>query len=195
MKQLFSALVLFLCVASSAQAATFLSASGSAENIVTDYSDAGLISFDLDMANFIPTVLNYEITAADIGSPIINNSISFNALVRNLTGAGLEYLTIFLSTSSFDSIGTVTRQFGGSFTVNQSNNGQNALISFSSPEFVDFFIGAPLAGAGEVDWAIKTAAFKAGDQLAITIAVPEPETYAMLLMGLALIAGAIRLRQ
>lgn len=195
MKKLFSAFVLLFCVASSAQAATFLSASGSPDNIVTDYSDTGLISFDLDMANFIPTILNYEITAADIGSPLISNSINFNALVRNLTGAGLEYLTISLNASSFDSIGTVTRQFGGSFTVNQSNNGQNALITFSSPEFLDFFIGAPLAGAGEVDWAIKTTGLNAGDQLAITIAVPEPETYAMLIMGLALIGGAVRLRK
>lgn len=187
--------MLLLVASSSAQAATFLSASGSSANVVTDYSDAGLISFDLDMANFIPTVLNYEITAADIGSPLISNSISFNALVRNLTGAGLDYLSVSLSTSSFDSIGTVTRQFGGTFTIDSSNNNQNALISFSSPEFLDIFIGAPLAGAGEIDWAIKTAALNAGDQLSITISVPEPETYAMLLAGLAFIAGAVRLRK
>lgn len=195
MKQLLSTLALLLCVSTSAQAATFLSTSGSPANIVSDYSDAGLISFDLDMANFIPTVLNYEITAADIGSPLINNSISFNALVRNLTGTGLDYLSVSLSSASFDAIGTVTRQFGGSFTINTSNNGQNALISFSSPEFLDIFIGAPLAGAGEIDWSIKTAGFNAGDRLSITIAVPEPETYAMLLAGLALIAGAVRLRR
>lgn len=170
-----------------AQAATFTGVVGSTAATVADYSADGLISFDIDFPSLTSATLGYTISAMDSGG------LSFNAVLRNLTGAGLEGYTFGLSSGSFGSLGTVTRQFGGTSVIDF--NGGNATVSFTPLEFLDVEIGDPLlAGAGRVDWTIV--GLSAGDTLNITVsAVPEPETLAMLLSGLGMVGWIARRRR
>ncbi|WP_332687439.1 PEP-CTERM sorting domain-containing protein [Devosia sp.] len=159
---------------------------------VTDYSTDGLLSFDLDFSSFAPTTLSYTIDAADL----LGGGLSFNAVLRNLIGAGgvgVEGYSFSLSSGLFGNLGTVTRQFGG--TSSTSFSGSNALVSFSSLEFLDVEIGDPLGhGGGQMNWLIG--GLNAGDSLSLTVtAVPEPETYALLLSGLGMVGWLTRRRR
>lgn len=170
-----------------AQAATFTGVVGSTSATVADFSADGLIAFDIDFPSLTSTTLGYTISAMDSGG------LSFNAVLRNFTGAGLEGFTFGLSSGSFGALGTVTRQFGGASVIDF--NGGNATVSFSPLEFLDVEIGDPLlAGAGRLDWTIL--GLNAGDTLNITVsAVPEPETLAMLLSGLGMVGWIVRRRR
>lgn len=168
-------------------AATFTGVVGSTPATVADYSTNGLISFDIDFPSLSSATLAYTIDAGDAGG------LAFNAVLRNLTGAGLEGYTFGLSSGLFGNLGTVTRQFGGASVIDF--NGGNASVSFSPLEFLDVEIGDPLlAGAGRLDWTIL--GLNAGDTLNISVsAVPEPETLALLLSGLGMVGWITRRRR
>ncbi|RJP71186.1 MAG: PEP-CTERM sorting domain-containing protein [Comamonadaceae bacterium] len=188
-KQLLSlAAALALAGLAPAHAADFNGVVGSSPATVVDYSTDGLISFDIDFPSLTSATLGYTISAADV-----LGGLSFNAVLRNLTGEGLDQYTFSLSSGLFGELGTVTRQFGGSSGI--AFNGANATVSFSPLEFLDVEIGDPLAqGGGRVNWLL--AGLNAGDTLNITVtAVPEPETFALLLSGLGLVGWATRRRR
>lgn len=173
-----------------AQAVTFEGYSAGAGTLVENFSAAGLLSFDIDFANFTPAVLDFRIDEGDLGMPI-----TFNALVRNFTGQGLESLSFTLSSGSFSTVGTVTRLFGG-VAPSVGGPGGAVAISFSPPEFLDVEIGNVLGTtAGALDWRIDNTGFNPGDRFSITVAIPEPGTYAMLLAGLGLVGWLARRRQ
>jgi len=153
-----------------------------------DFSTDGLLSFDIDFSSLAPMTLNYTIDAADL----IGGSLSFNALLANFLGnAGFEGLSFSLSTGTFGNLGTVTPQFGAVSAINF--NGSNASVNFSQPEFLDVAIGNSLNNGG-VNWSIN--GLNAGDSLSITVAaVPEPETYALLLSGLGMVGWLSRRRR
>lgn len=188
MKKLIASLALCGLVTTPAFAATFIGSTGGA-SIVTDYSDSGLISFDLDLKDTTPVTLSYQLTAADLLS-----GLDFNAVLRNLTGVGLNQFTFSLGSGSFQSLGTVTRSFDTSYTLS-GNGGQKAVISFGSPEYLDVGIGNALGNPGEQDWVINTSGLQAGDVLTLTAAVPEPESYAMALLGLLMLGALSRTRK
>ena len=153
-----------------------------------DFSTDGLLSFDIDFSSLAPMTLNYTVDAADL----IGGSLSFNALLANFLGStGFEGLSFSLSTGTFGNLGTVTPQFGVVSAINF--NGSNASVNFSQPEFLDVAIGNSLNNGG-VNWSIN--GLNAGDSLSITVAaVPEPETYALLLSGLGMVGWLSRRRR
>lgn len=189
MKKLIACLALCGLATTPAFAASFIGSTGGT-SIVTDYSDSGLISFDLDLKDTTPVVLSYEITAADLVS-----GLDFNAVLRNLTGAGLNQFSFSLGLTTFQTLGTVTRSFDTAYSLSTTNGGQQALISFGSPEYLDIAIGNPLGNAGAQNWVINTSGLNAGDVLTVTAAVPEPETYVMALLGLAALGALARRRK
>lgn len=190
MKKIIASLALCGLASTPAFAANFIGSTGGA-SIVTDYSEAGLISFDLDLKDTTPVVLSYEITAADLLS-----GLDFNVVLRNLTGAGLNQFTFALGSSAFASLGTVTRSFDTTYSLSTTNGGQKAQISFGSPEYLDVAIGNPLGNAGaQQNWVIETNGLNAGDVLTVTAAVPEPESYVMALLGLAALGALARRRK
>lgn len=167
-----------------AQAANFSGATGPV--VAQDYSADELVSFDLDFLSQGTATLTYDITAADLSGM----GLAFNAVLRNLADVGFTGYNLSLSTGSFYPAGTATRQFGGDATV--SFNGAMAAVRFDSPEYLDVEIGDPLmSGFNQVDWALS--GLNAGDSLSITVsAVPEPETYAMMLAGLMMMVWMAR---
>ena len=185
-KQLLSlAAALALAGLAPAHAADFNGVVGASPATVVDYSTDGLISFDIDFPSLTSATLGYTITAADM-----LGGLSFNAVLRNLTGEGLDQYTFSLSSGLFGNLGTVTPQFGGLSDI--AFNGADAIVKFSPMELLDVKIGNPL-GDGGVDWTIV--GLNALDTFSITVsAVPEPETYALMLPGLGLIALSVRRR-
>ena len=160
-----------------AQAITLHSTHTQGGTIVTDYASSGLVSFDVDFANRGPAVLTYLLDAADFGMPL-----SFNAVLRNFTGSGIDGYTVQLGKGGFATIGSVTRQFGGDASA--SAVGGLARVSFATPEFLDVELGNALASTpGASDWQLN--GLQAGDLLTVTVtAVPEPGTLAMWLAGI-----------
>lgn len=190
MKKLIASLALSALASTSAMAAVFVDAAAAAGNDVTDFSDAGLIAFNLDLRQLSTVTLNYQITAADLAGPI-----SFNAVIANLGSVDLNAVQFSLSSSRFDTIGSVARAFGGTATVSTWAQGSKALVSLDSPEYFELELGNPYLKAGQIDWTIASAGLQAGDTLSITMAVPEPQAYAMGLAGLSVLGLMARRRR
>ncbi len=177
-KQLFATAALAAACCAPASAITFEGAVTQGGTVVANFSGPGQLSFDIDFANLAPAVLRFRVDAGDLASPI-----ALDAVLRNLTGNGLSAYSFLLDRGSFASIGSVTRQFGGTASVVAS--GPAATIGFDTLEFLDVEIGDALGStAGATDWTLGGLAV--GDRFSLTVtAVPEPGTYALLLAGLA----------
>ncbi len=189
MKKLIASLALSALASTSAMAAVLIDTVSAPGNEVADFSEAGLIAFNLDLAQLSTITLNYRLTAADLSGPI-----TFNAVIANRGALDLETVQLSLGGSRFETIGTVSRAFGGTATVSSLANGSSALISLGSPEYYELELGDVFGQAGRLNWQIATAGLQAGDTLSITVAVPEPQTYAMLLAGLGVVAFTARRR-
>jgi len=161
--------------------------SGPSANTVSDYSAPGQVSFDLDLASFAPTRLDFVIEAGDLLGPL-----NLNAIVRNLSGAALSTFDFRLDGISFAQAGTVTPTFG---TLGSTGYGSDvASIRFSAPEWAEFHFGNPLGQAGAADWLLSTAGLRAGDTFSITAEVPEPSSAALMLSALCM-SGLLALRR
>lgn len=182
-----------------AAAATVFALSGSANaallvssnahgNTVANYTEAGLVSFDLDLMNFNGARLNFVLEEADLNGPL-----SMNALVRNLTGMLLPKFNFDLQGISFASAGSVTAGFGQVGAV--SNSATNANIAFAQGEPSEFYFGDPLGNAGQFDWVLDTTGMQTGDSFSITAQVPEPASLALMLPLLGGLAAARRRRR
>jgi hypothetical protein len=178
MRKTFLALAGALLLSSSAQAVVLSGASGA--NPTADYSGAGTVAFDLDLASFAPTTLRFVLEEADLAGPL-----NFNALVRNLSGAALDRFTFTLQGIAFAGAGSVTPAFGAIGAVDYG--AQGASIAFAAPEWAEFQFGNPFALEGRSDWLLATAGLRAGDSFSITATVPEPSTAALLLPALCML--------
>ncbi|WP_397534603.1 PEP-CTERM sorting domain-containing protein [Roseateles sp.] len=167
-----------------ASAAALLSYSAPAGTAVTDYSADGLLSFDLDLGSVSSVTMNFGLGAGDRLAPL-----AFNAIIRNLTGQGLESLRFTLSQGGFSSVGSVTRNFGGSTSFTGQGEG-SVLLEFSPAEYLDLEIGNALGSTvGAADWTLDEAVL-AADRITITVSanVPEPGSYGLVALGLGLLA-------
>jgi len=176
-----------LFIASPAGAVIITSTSGA--NGVTDFSTASTASFDLDLFDLSATTINFVVEQDDLLSPLLR----LNALVRNLSGAGIDRFIFSAQGISFASAGSVTPTFGTVGAVNYSSNA--AGITFSKPEFAEFYFGNPLGANGQSDWHLNLAGLRAGDAFSITAAVPEPGSFALMLAGMALLGFGTRRRR
>ena len=174
-----------LTLSCAANAALLTASTGS--NVVTDYSGAGTVAFDLDLENFSATRMTFTLGEDDLLGPL-----SFDALVRNFAGAALGRFTFSLQGIRFAAPGTVTPSFGAVGLV--AANDFSARIDFSAPEYAEFQFGDVFGNAGAADWLLDTSGLRAGDSFTITATVPEPSTAALLLPVLCM-AGLMAARR
>jgi hypothetical protein len=164
-----------------AQALVLTGTAGTAGNLLTDYSAPGLLSFDADFTGRGFVSAEYQVEADDLLAPL-----DFSALVRNLTGAGLDGVGIALSAGTFSQAGTVTRFFGGAAQV-LGVGSEGVQIRFDTPEFYDVEIGDVFGSTpGARNWTIDLSGLAVGDRFTVTMAVPEPGTLALLAAALSL---------
>lgn len=170
-----------------AHALTLQGTSTTPGNTIVDYSAAGLLSFDADFSARGSVSAEYRIDDGDL-------LVDFSALVRNLTGVGLDGIGIRLSAGSFSGIGTVTRFFGGAAQVLGAGSDAVA-IRFDTPEYFDVEIGDVFGNPGRSNWTLDFSGLSVGDRFTITMtAVPEPGTLALLAAALSLGLAAHRRR-
>ena len=171
---------------SGAANAAYLSSTTGA-NPVEDFSTAGSVAVNLDLQDAGSTTMNFVLQADDLQGPLY-----FDALVRNLTGAGLNRFSFSLQGIRFagNGAGTVSPAFGSIGAIDAGPGA--ALISFATPEYAEFQFGDATGLPGAADWLLDTAGLQAGDSFSITAAVPEPSSAAlvlpMLCMGLLVAA-------
>ena len=183
------ALAAALALPQLSQAAILTGTTGT--NTVTDYSGAGLASFDLDLATFTPATFSFVLEAGDLAAPL-----AFNALVRNLAGTALDEFSFSLNGIAFFAAGSVTPAFG---TVGSTTHGAHmANVVFSAPEWAEFQFGNALGAPGATDWLLDTRGLRAGDTFTITAAtaaaaeVPEPSSALLAMTALLGMAAAYK---
>jgi hypothetical protein len=172
--KLITAVFTALVLASGAQAAVLQSTSGPAGNTVTDFSSAGMVAFNLDLATLPGSTLTFVLEEGDLAGPL-----SMNAVVANLTGIPLNNFSFLLDGISFAAAGSVTPAFGS--LGNVGFDAHSAVIDFASAEPAEFHFGNPFGLAGQDDWLLSTAGLRAGDSFTITAQVPEPSMLALML--------------
>lgn len=173
----------------SAQAVVFDGASSTGSATFTDFSAGSALAFDIDFASLSTVTLNFTLESADFGGA----PLTFNALVRDLSFAGIDRVTMSLSGIRFAAPGTITTDGFAGVSATGSTLTQ-AWATFNPAVTTEFYIGNPLMQAGAADWTLNLSGLKAGDQFSVTVAVPEAETYALALAGLG-VAGVLARRR
>ncbi|NUZ06490.1 PEP-CTERM sorting domain-containing protein [Schlegelella sp. ID0723] len=156
---------------------------------IADYSGIGVVSFDADFTSPTLVPLQFRIESADLLAPV-----SFNAVIRNFTGSGLDGLSFLLDGATFASAGSVTRSFG---STQLDVAATYAALRFAVPEYLDVEIGNALGRPGATDWTLSLAGRSVGDVITMQVvpaAVAEPPLIALVAGGLGLLAWARRRR-
>lgn len=178
-------------LATQAQAAVFNGATTAGGNTVTEFTLGSDLSFDLDLLSKAPVTLNFTLESADFsGDPM-----TFSALVRNLTGLGFDSVNVTLSGITFSgAAGTIATDGFSSIGV-FGNSATQGWASFTPGLTSEFYIGNPLGNPAHANWTLNLEGLEAGQQFSVTVAVPEPGTYGMVVAGLAALGLAARRRK
>jgi hypothetical protein len=169
-------------LAAPASAVVVSSVSGPSVNTVSDFSTAGLAALNFDIGQlYTSTTIQFTLEDADIGAPLL-----FNAVVANLTGAGIGNFFVSLANATFQTVGGVETLFGATATTSLDGTMQYASIRFDPADTYGFNLGDPFAGGQYPDWEISTAGLSAGDSFSLTMGTPvsEPGTLVLLLAAL-----------
>lgn len=176
-----------------AQAAVYTGSSANSGAVTVDasFASASQLFFDLSFAKQGRITLNFLVEAQDLGQ-----TLSFNALVSNLSGLGFEAASVKLDGVRFAAPAGSVGTDGFQPVLASGHGGDSLWAQFGTPGVTtQFYIGNPLLEAGARDWSLDLAGRQVGDVFSITVAVPEPQSWALLLSGLAVLGWAARRRQ
>ena len=176
-------------IGTQAQAAVFNGATTAGGNTVTEYTLGSDLSFDVDLLSKAPVTLNFTLESSDFSG----DALTFSALVRNLTALGLDGVNVKLSGITFAGAGTIATD-GFAVVGASGNSSTSAWASFTPGLTTEFYTGNPLGNPGQLNWTLNLDGLHAGNQFSVTVAVPEAETYAMVVAGLAVMGLAMRRR-
>uniref|UniRef100_A0A7C2JYT2 PEP-CTERM sorting domain-containing protein n=1 Tax=Schlesneria paludicola TaxID=360056 RepID=A0A7C2JYT2_9PLAN len=172
-------LVAAWCSTSDAAIVTVLSGGG---NGVANFSGPGLLAVDPLFNSTADIVLDVEVEAGDLPSPL-----AFNSIVSNLTGFGWSGYTMTLSGANWSFVGDVdSGLFGGVLSVVPGFGpvaGMQSVVTilFDPLEPDGFDLGDPFL-LGNNDFGVDISALSAGDHFTLTLsptAVPEPTSLAL----------------
>ena len=154
----------------------------------TSFSSGSMLSADYGFKSHGSVSLQIGVEASD--GPVL----SFNALARNLIGLGMPYLLLSLDGAQFKSLGSAHGSFGSVATVHGGPT--DVTIALAPPEFFQLAVGDWFLDGSGIDFQIDVAGLAGSSfTLTATAAIPEPETYALMLGGLALVAAVRRRRK
>ena len=165
-------------------------ASASANNSVVSYGAGAAQSFDVNFGKLTSATLEF-VTFRDEVTP----TMSFNALINNFTAFNIDGLIVKLTGGAVFQMpyGSVTPTFGTLGSTGTTPTMSSSYLSSGEGFAINF--GNPLSQGGQSDWTVNFSAVEAGSTFGVTIsAVPEAQTYAMLLAGLGLV-GSIAVRR
>lgn len=151
------------------------------------------LGVDIGFKNNQAVTLSFTLDADDVDA-----TYSFNSIIDNLTGLGFGHAYLTLDGGArFASLGSLTAPFSPFVSTSLNAMSTQAHIEFGAPEYYGFTVGNPHGDAGLSDWGISFAGLSAGQSVGLTIttAVPEPETYALMLAGFAAVAATRRFKK
>jgi len=146
---------------------------------------ARMLSLELGVRSTAPVSIRL---AFDAGDPAV---LPFNALLNNFVGLGFERISFDLAGASFAlPLGTAAGSGFGA-VAGVTGNASSINVTFRAPETFAATAGGWLLDGSAKDFGIVTSAGGSAT-LTITTAVPEPASVALMLAGLALVAGTLQ---
>lgn len=159
----------------------------------TSFSSASLLALDLTVFGTQATTLAFTVDADDIAA----GGIDFQALIREVAGAGIGALTLSLDGASFGVIGTSrATTLGGelldavAFAPSPGQATLGAATVIGDP-VTELYLGNVFFEEGASDWRIEFGGLAAGATFTLDIstvaAVPEPREWMLMLAGFGLV--------
>lgn len=164
---------------------------GNVINVIT--ADPGRLEADFDLYSFSPISLDLGVTAGD--SPTIAFNSFTNVFTGVTVGKSLGSMLFTLDKGATFDLGSVTAAFSFA-TASLNAAGNELLLNFNPGESYGFGLGA--INGGLQDFGIKLNGLNEGDSFTMTLnasAVPEPAVWLQMILGFALVGGAIRYRR
>jgi hypothetical protein len=170
-----SGLALALAAGGGARAATVVNAAnncGISDSIAVcaDFSESGLLSFDLTWKSVAPVAIGVQIDAAEATADVL----AFNGQQMNNTGQSFELLQLHLEQADFDPVGSALDALTEPVPVHSPSSTEALIEPGPYGQYLELGNVAGYGDPGAVDWKIGVPGLTAGQSFVMGF-VPVPE--------------------